>query len=150
MTNLYIARSERLAARKLLVETVILKPDDSGLYVLNELGTVIWDGVHNFQAINSIKAMRPGDRVLVYHSQKQKAIVGEATVSGDPYLNTADKRTSWAVQLAFAKKYAVPISLANIKAEPSLQDFLLVRNGRLSVMPVPPLVLDWLDRQLTS
>jgi hypothetical protein len=43
MTNLYIGRSERLAARKLLDETVILKPDDSGLYVLNELGTVIWD-----------------------------------------------------------------------------------------------------------
>jgi hypothetical protein len=43
MTNLYIGRSERLAARKLLDETVILKPDDSGLYVLNELGTIIWD-----------------------------------------------------------------------------------------------------------
>ena len=43
MTNLYIARSERLAVRKLRDETVILRPDDSGLYVLNELGTVIWD-----------------------------------------------------------------------------------------------------------
>ena len=54
MTNLYIARSERLAARKLLDETVILKPDDSGLYVLNELGTVIWDAADGSTTLATI------------------------------------------------------------------------------------------------
>jgi coenzyme PQQ synthesis protein D (PqqD) len=54
MTNLYIARSERLAARKLLDETVILRPDDSGLYVLNELGTVIWDAADGATTLATI------------------------------------------------------------------------------------------------
>jgi hypothetical protein len=54
MTNLYIARSERLAARKLLDETVILKPDDSGLFVLNELGSVIWDAADGATTLATI------------------------------------------------------------------------------------------------
>ena len=128
----------------------LVKADPDTDYGLDDLardGAVVWDGVHNFQAINSIKTMKPGDRVLVYHSQKQKAIVGEAEVAGEPFHNTADPRTSWAVKLSFVQKFPKPISLADIKAAPDLQDFLLIRNGRLSVMPVPDNVLAWLKER---
>lgn len=117
---------------------------DYGIDDLERDGSVDWDGVHNFQAINFIKSMKPGDRVLVYHSQKEKAIVGEAEVAGQPFLNTKDPRTSWAVKLKFVRKFDTPVTLAQIKDEPKLKDFLLIRNGRLSVMEVPEAVLAWL------
>jgi predicted RNA-binding protein with PUA-like domain len=108
-----------------------------------------WTGVHNFQAIANIKLMKPKDLVYVYHSQKEKQIVGLAEIVGEPYLNTEDPRTSWAVRMKFIKKYSTPVTLAEIKAEPSVSDFLLVRHTRLSVMPVPTHVQNWLEDALS-
>ncbi len=104
----------------------------------------IWDGVHNYQAINVIKTMRPGDKVYVYLSMTDKAIVGLAEVVGEPFLNTKDPRFSWAIELKFVSRLK-PVSLAEIKANPLCKDFLLVRHSRLSVMPVPDNVADWLN-----
>jgi predicted RNA-binding protein with PUA-like domain len=117
----------------------LVKADPDTDYSIDDLskdGSTIWDGVHNFQAINNIKLMSIGDLVYIYHSQKEKSIVGLAQVTGKPYENLEDPRTSWAVELGFVKKYEKPLSLADIKAEKDLQDFLLVRHTRLSVMPV--------------
>ena len=108
-----------------------------------------WTGVHNFQAIANIKLMKPKDLVYVYHSQKEKQIVGLAEIVGEPYLNIDDPRTSWAVRMKFVKKYPTPVTLAEIKAEPSISDFLLVRHTRLSVMPVPVHVQSWLEDALS-
>jgi predicted RNA-binding protein with PUA-like domain len=108
-----------------------------------------WTGVHNFQAIANIKLMKTGDLVYVYHSQKEKQIVGLAEIAGEPYLNAEDPRTSWAVRMKFVKKYDHPVTLAEIKAEPSLSDFLLVRHTRLSVMPVQNSVQSWLTERLS-
>jgi predicted RNA-binding protein with PUA-like domain len=119
----------------------LVKADPDTDYSIDDLekdGSTNWDGVHNFQAINNIKLMKPGDLVYVYHSQKQKSIVGLAKVTGEPYESTEDPRTSWAVELSFVKKFTNPLSLAAIKAEKDLQEFLLVRHTRLSVMPVQP------------
>jgi predicted RNA-binding protein with PUA-like domain len=118
----------------------LVKADPETDYSIDDLmrdGHTEWTGVHNFQAINNIKLMEPGDFAYIYHSQKEKQIVGVAKVSGEPYENTADPRKSWAVQLEFVQKYAKPLHLSVIKAEPTISDFLLIRNSRLSVMPVP-------------
>ncbi len=124
-------------------------PDhDYGIEDLKRDGTTNWDGVHNFQAINAIKAMRPGDRVLIYHSQTQKAIVGEAEVIGEPFENENDPRTSWAVKLRYVRTFDHPVTLAEVKNEPSVSDFLLVTHSRLSVMPVPDHVVAWLKPRL--
>jgi predicted RNA-binding protein with PUA-like domain len=96
-----------------------------------------WEGVRNFQARNNLRAMRRGDPVLFYASGELKAVVGTATVAGAPYPDpTADEGDWTAVKLRAGKALARPVTLAEIKATPALADMLLVRNSRLSVMPV--------------
>jgi predicted RNA-binding protein with PUA-like domain len=119
----------------------LVKADPDSDYGIDDLkrdGTTIWDGVHNNAAILHIRAMKPGDKVYVYHSQKQKSIVGLAEVVAEPFENTADPRRSWAVKLKYVTTFTSPISLNQLKAIPELQDFSLIRIGRLSVMPVAP------------
>ena len=99
-------------------------------------GQTLWDGVHNNAAMLFIQQMQVGDLVYIYESLSTKAIVALATVAGEPFLNTADPRRSWAVTLKFVNKYSKPLTLARAKADPALQDFALVRQSRLSVMPV--------------
>jgi predicted RNA-binding protein with PUA-like domain len=106
----------------------------------------VWDGVHNYQAINVIKTMKPGDTVFIYLSMSDKAIVALAEVVGEPFLNTSDPRFSWAVELKFLSKLK-PLSLAAVKANPLCKDFLLVRHSRLSVMPVPEDVAVWISSE---
>jgi predicted RNA-binding protein with PUA-like domain len=119
----------------------LVKADPDTDYSIDDLardGSTIWDGVHNFQAINNIKLMGIDDFVYIYHSQKEKQIVGLAKVTSKPFENTKDPRKSWAVEISFVKKYDKLMTLAEIKAVDELQDFLLVRHTRLSVMPVEP------------
>ena len=96
----------------------------------------LWDGVHNNAAILHIQRMNIGDMVYIYESMSTKAIVGIAQVTSEPFLNTADPRRSWAVHMKLVKQCALPLLLSTIKSHPKLQDFALVRQGRLSVMPV--------------
>ena len=129
----------------------LVKADPDTDYSIDDLardGSTEWTGVHNFQAIINIKLMKPGDLVYVYHSQKEKSIVGLAKVSSEPYENLKDPRKSWAIQLSFVKKYSKPLHLSSIKAEPAFSEFLLVRNSRLSVMPVPALTQTALEKLL--
>lgn len=112
-------------------------PDTYSLQDFIKEGETLWDGVHNNAAMLFIQQMKPGDAVYIYESLTTKAIVGLATVTGEPFLNTADPRRSWAVHMKFVKKFVNPLSLAAIKANPKLADFKLVRESRLSVMPVP-------------
>ena len=129
----------------------LVKADPDNDYSLDDLqkdGSTLWDGVHNFQAINYIKTWVPGDKVYFYHSQKEKSIVGTAEVASQPSENKADVRSSWAAWIKFIKKFDKPITLAQIKSEPINKDFLLVRNPRLSVMPVPENVHKWINSQL--
>ena len=117
----------------------LVKADPDHDYSIDDLardGSTIWDGVHNNAAILHIQKMKVGDQVYVYHSQKEKSIVGLAEVIEPPFDNKADPRRSWAVKLKFIKKYETPLHLSTIKQIPELQDLSLVRIGRLSVMPV--------------
>jgi predicted RNA-binding protein with PUA-like domain len=121
-------------------------PDTYGIDDLKRDKKTLWDGVHNYQAIAVIKTMQVGDQVFIYHSQSDKAIVGLAEVVGEPFENKQDPRFSWAVELKFVRLLK-PITLADIKAEPTFKGFLLVRHTRLSTMPVPDFVAEWILAQ---
>ena len=96
-----------------------------------------WSGVRNFQASNNLKAMKKGDRAFFYHSGAGPAIVGIAEVMREYYPDPSDKAGRFGmVDLAPVMAMKKPVSLAEIKAEARLAGFALVRQGRLSVVPV--------------
>jgi len=96
-----------------------------------------WDGVRNAQASNNLKAMKKGDRVLFYHSGEERRIVGIAEVSKEYHPDPSDETGRFGmVDLAAVEPLAKPVTLAAIKADKRLADFALVRQGRLSVVPV--------------
>ena len=96
-----------------------------------------WTGVRNFQARNNLRQMKVGDRVLFYHSGEQKAVVGIAQVAKAAYPDTSAAEGEWvAVDIKPLKPLREPVPLSTIKAEPELAEMLLVRQSRLSVMPV--------------
>ena len=103
----------------------------------NEDGRTFWDGVRNYQARNNLKAMKEGDLVLFYHSNEGKNIVGIAKVVKEIYQDPTTDDTNWVVvDLSPVETLKHPVSLEQIKAEASLVDISLVRQGRLSVMPL--------------
>ena len=106
---------------------------------LNRDGRTGWTGVRNYTARLHLKAMRPGDVVLFYHSGKTKCIVGIAKVAKPAFPDTTADEPGWvAVELAPAKPLPSPVTLAQIKADATLRTMELVRQSRLSVSPVRP------------
>ena len=100
-------------------------------------GSTVWDGVRNHQARNNLAAMRAGDRVLYYHSVVGTAVVGIAEVTKEAFRDpTADDPRWFAVELAALKPLKRPVTLADIKAAATLRDIPLLRQSRLSVMPL--------------
>jgi predicted RNA-binding protein with PUA-like domain len=100
-------------------------------------GSTEWTGVRNFQARNSLRQMKLGDRVLFYHSGAEKSVVGIAEVAKAAYPDpTADDPQWVAVDLKPVKRLKEAVSLASIRDNPKLNDLLLIRQSRLSVMPV--------------
>jgi len=100
-------------------------------------GKTAWTGVRNFQARNHLRAMKAGDRVLFYHSVVGKEIVGIAEVVRTAYPDPTAKEGDWScVDLKPVKALATPVPLDAIKAEPSLAEIGLLRQSRLSVMPL--------------
>lgn len=96
-----------------------------------------WDGVRNALAQQHLRAMRSGDEVLVYHSGKDKAVIGLATVSRSPFPDPgAGDPKRIAIGLAAGHRLALPVTLAAIRNDPVFEAFALVRLSRLSVMPV--------------
>ena len=120
------------------------EPEDYPFNQLQADGCTDWTGVRNYQARNFLRDMRVGDTVLYYHSGKEKAVVGTASVKRAAFADpTADKEEAsggWlAVELAAnGKPFAQPVTLAAIKADAAFRKLLLVRHSRLSVMPVSP------------
>ena len=100
-------------------------------------GKSSWTGVRNFSARNNLRAMRLGDEVLFYHSGDEKAVVGIAKVTRTAYPDRTAKEGDWStVDLAAVKPLAWPVSLREIKANSRLKGIPLVRQSRLSVMPL--------------
>lgn len=98
-----------------------------------------WDGVRNYAARNHLRGMKKGDLVLWYHSNEGLAVVGIAKVAKEAYQDPTTDDPAWvAVDLVPHKTLKKPVTLAQIKADKMLQDIYLVRQGRLSVMPLKP------------
>jgi predicted RNA-binding protein with PUA-like domain len=101
-------------------------------------GRGMWDGVRNHQAAANLRAMKKGDLAFFYHSSTGKEIVGICRIDKEFYTDPTDKTGTFvAVDVVPIKPLKQPVTLAQIKSDPSFDDFLLVRNSRLSVMPVP-------------
>lgn len=103
----------------------------------NKDGETFWDGVRNYQARNNLKAMKKGDLVLFYHSNEGKEVVGIAKVVKEFYQDPTTEDERWVVvDLAPVETFKKTVTLETIKEDPLLQDIALVRQGRLSVMPL--------------
>ena len=101
----------------------------------NEEGRTFWDGVRNYQARNNLREMKEGDLVLWYHSNEGKNVVGIAKVVKESYQDPTTSDPNWVVvDLVPVESLAKPVTLEQIKAEESLKEISLVKQGRLSVM----------------
>lgn len=104
--------------------------------LLNDGGTY-WDGVRNYQARNNLKKMKKGDKVLFYHSNKGLEVVGISEVTKEYYQDPTTNDDRWVVvDLKPLKTLNNPVSLKSIKADERLSNIALVKQSRLSVMPI--------------
>lgn len=100
-------------------------------------GGTAWTGVRNFQARNHLRTMKKGDLVFFYHSVSEKQVVGLARVAKEAYPDPSAAEGDWScVDLAPLKALTKPVSLESIKADKVLHEMPLIRNSRLSVMPL--------------
>ncbi|MEA3208096.1 MAG: hypothetical protein QOE70_1153 [Chthoniobacter sp.] len=100
-------------------------------------GRAAWTGVRNFQARNNLRAMRKGDRVLYYHSVVGKEVVGIAKVAATAYRDPTASEGDWeCVDLVPVKALKQPVTLEAIKTNPRFKDLALLRQSRLSVLPL--------------
>jgi predicted RNA-binding protein with PUA-like domain len=119
----------------------ILKTEP-GTYSFADLareGMTRWDGIANPVARKHLRSMSPGDELMIYHTGSERRIVGMARVSSPPYTDpaVADPKAT-VVDIAAGPPLPRPVSLADVKADPRFADLGLVRQGRLSVVPVTP------------
>jgi predicted RNA-binding protein with PUA-like domain len=113
------------------------EPDDYSWDDFARERRTAWTGVRNYAARNNLKAMKRGDEVLFYHSGEQKAVIGIARVARTAYADPTADEDGWvAVDLTPVKALTSPVTLSTIKADLSLRDIALVRQSRLSVMPL--------------
>lgn len=113
------------------------EPSDYSWADLRREGRTAWTGVRNFQARNYLRAMRAGEAVLFYHSGGERAVVGTAKVVREAYPDPTAKEGDWScVDLEAGCALPEPVTLATLKADPSLEGLPLLRQSRLSVMPV--------------
>ena len=97
----------------------------------------VWDGVRNYQAANNLKKMKIGDLCFFYHSNIGKEIVGIVEVIKTAFIDPTDKQKRFvAVKVKYKSKLKMAVSLENIKQKKELKDIALIRQSRLSVMPI--------------
>ena len=98
---------------------------------------VVWDGVRNYQAANNLRKMKKGDLCFFYHSNIGKEIVGIVEIIKTAFLDPTDKKKKFvAVQVKFKKMLKKTVSLENIKKNKYLKHLSLIKQSRLSVMPI--------------
>ncbi|MDR3588531.1 MAG: EVE domain-containing protein [Negativicutes bacterium] len=113
------------------------EPNEYSYADLEKLGRDRWNGVRNFVALKHLRQMQPDDLVFVYHTGEEKAVVGVAEVAAAAYPDPAEQDPRYVV-VDLIPRYRLerPVSLKEIKAEPRFGEWELVRQARLSVMPV--------------
>ncbi len=123
-----------------------LAKTDPATYALGDLErekTTTWDGVRNAQAVRVIQGMQPDDEVFIYHSMGEAALVGLARIVSEPRPDPHAEK-SWVVDLTFVRRLARPVTLREIKESHLFDDWLLIRQSRLSTMSVPETFVTWL------
>jgi predicted RNA-binding protein with PUA-like domain len=108
--------------------------------------STIWDGVRNAQALRAIAAMKKKDRVFIYHSMGDAAIMGLAAVISDPRPSPDDPKLT-VVELEFLFRIEPPVTLREIKESKLFEDWALVRQSRLSTMAVPEVFVTWMRKR---
>lgn len=99
--------------------------------------STIWDGVRNYQARNNMKSMKVGDLALIYHSVSDKEVVGIAKISKEYFQDPSSLDANWvAVELVPDKALKNRVNLATIKSTPELSEIALIKQSRLSVVPL--------------
>jgi len=127
------------------------EPTHYGFDALVKDKKTVWSGVRNPLAQKHLHAVKKGDRIFYYHTGDEKAVVGVCTALGDAYPDPQDNSGKAAVvDVAPVKKLPRPVTLAEIKADPSFSDFALVRMSRLSVMPVSDAQWKRIEAKATS
>lgn len=123
-----------------------LVKSEPGKYSFDDLlrdGKTHWNGVRNFQARNFLRAMKMGDALLFYHSNVGKAVMGEAKVVREAYPDDSATDGDWVmVDVKAIKKFKTPVTLTDIKTHKALTKILLIKQSRLSVMPVTKIEFD--------
>jgi predicted RNA-binding protein with PUA-like domain len=118
-------------------------PETYSLGDLEREKKTAWDGVNNPQAVRAIREMRPNDRVFIYHSGGESAIVGLAVARSDPRDDPKNPKSA-VVDLEFQARLEPPTSLHEIKQSKKFDDWALVRQGRLSTMAAPEKFVEWI------
>jgi predicted RNA-binding protein with PUA-like domain len=117
-----------------------LLKSEPGTYSFADLikdGKTNWNGIRNFQARNHLRSVKKGDLALIYHSGDDKAVVGISEVVKEHYPDVDPEGGDWVqIDLKALRSFKEPVPLAKIKAEPALKDLPLIRQSRLSVMPI--------------
>jgi predicted RNA-binding protein with PUA-like domain len=103
----------------------------------------VWDGIKNPQALKAVRMMRPSDRIFIYHSGGQSAVVGLAEVASESRPDPKDGKSA-VVDIRYLAHLEPPTTLAEIKATHLFDDWALVRQGRLSTMSVPAEFVQWM------
>lgn len=120
-------------------------PDEYSAADLERDKATVWTGVKNALAQRHLRAMRPRDVLLVYHTGSERAIVALAKVGSAPQVDPTDRGGKLvAVELRFDRWLPNPVSLAQLKADRRFANFILIRQGRLSVMPVTDQEWEWM------
>ena len=113
------------------------EPNDYSYDQLEQEGRTRWDGVRNPAALKNIRAMKTGDRAFMYHTGKEKAVVGVVEIMTAAYPDPEKKEAKLVVvDIEARKRLGRPVTLAEIKALPAFEGSPLVRQGRLSVVPL--------------
>ena len=125
-----------MAKRHWLIKS---EPEAYSFDRLVEEGRTLWDGVRNYRARNNLQAMQVGDEAFFYHSVSEKRIVGIVRITKAGLSDPKDDTGTWAaVEIEPVRKFATPVTLAAIKAEPTLEEIELLRQSRLSVAEIRP------------
>ncbi len=124
-------------------------PETYSIDQLEKEKKTTWDGVTNPQAVRAIREMKPGDRVLIYHSGGQAAVLGLAKVVSESRTDPKNPKSA-VVDLEFQRRIEPPVTLAEIKASHLFDDWALVRQGRLSTMAAPDAFVEWLRKKVKT
>jgi predicted RNA-binding protein with PUA-like domain len=136
----------RMSGRYFLAKT---DPETYSIDHLERDGQTVWDGVKNPQALRAIREMKTGDRVFIYHSMGDAALVGLAEVAADGRPDPKDPKLAVA-DFRFLRRIDPPLTLREIKESGEFADWSLVKQSRLSTMEAPEKFVKWLRKRRPS